>query len=126
VHYCKGGKPGYYPDIKGKGLGQIPLNLYDPLGWFPEQSAAEKQRGLYAELNNGRLAMIGLFSLLSESAVPGSNPQLKLLALEIPKYDGTLMTFDPSFDSPFVKDFFYVLGACALLQQLAVRRAATK
>ena len=55
VHYTKGGQPGYYPDIKGKGLGQIPLNLFDPLGWFPEKSPAEKQRGLYAELNNGRL-----------------------------------------------------------------------
>lgn len=29
VHYTKGGLPGYYPPIKGKGLGQIVLNLYD-------------------------------------------------------------------------------------------------
>eukprot|EP00632_Arachnochrysis_sp_CCMP2950_P009803 CAMPEP_0185720080 /NCGR_PEP_ID=MMETSP1164-20130828/49935_1 /TAXON_ID=1104430 /ORGANISM="Chrysoreinhardia sp, Strain CCMP2950" /LENGTH=280 /DNA_ID=CAMNT_0028387743 /DNA_START=55 /DNA_END=897 /DNA_ORIENTATION=- len=122
VHYTKGGQPGYYPPIKGKGLGQIQLDLYDPLGWFPELSPAEKERKLYAELNNGRLAMIGLFSLLSESAVPGSNPQLKFLALEIPKYDGKLMTFDSSLYSPFIEQFGYVLAACALVQQIQLRR----
>merc|ERR1712167_155097 len=75
VHYTKGGLPGYYPPIAGRaGFGQVTLNLYDPFGILPEQTAAEKERGLKAEVNNGRLAMIGLFSLLSYSKgliVPG-------------------------------------------------------
>merc|ERR1719310_2162120 len=29
VHYTKGGKPGYYPPIKGKGFGQITFNLWE-------------------------------------------------------------------------------------------------
>jgi hypothetical protein len=32
---------------------------------------------LKVEINNGRLAMIGLMSVLSEGAVPGSVPLLK-------------------------------------------------
>jgi hypothetical protein len=32
---------------------------------------------LQTEINNGRLAMIGLMSFLSEGAVPGSVPALK-------------------------------------------------
>ena len=66
--------------------------------------------------------MIGLFSLLAESAVPGSNPQLKFLQLEIPPYDGPLMAFDASLVSPFVKYAIDTLFVCAFLQQLAVRR----
>lgn len=126
MHYTKGGKPGYFPPIKGKGLGQIPLNLYDPFDILPELSAAEKERGLFAEINNGRLAMIGLFSLLSESAVPGSNPQYKILGIKIPEYSGKLMTFDSSLYSPFIEQFGYVLAVCALLQQFSIRRNANK
>jgi len=57
VHYTKGGQPGYYPPIKGQGLGQIPLNLFDPFDILPSQSAAEKERGLFAEVNNGALTV---------------------------------------------------------------------
>ena len=46
VHYTKGGKPGYYPPIKGRVGGQIQFNLYDPFNWFPEQGAESKARGL--------------------------------------------------------------------------------
>jgi len=70
--------------------------------------------------------MIGLFSLLAESAVPGSNPQYKILGVTIPEYTGKLMTFDPSLDDPFIAQFGYVLGVCAILQQLSIKRAATK
>lgn len=96
VHYTKGGKPGYYPPIAGKGLGQIPLNLYKPFDIFPEQTEAEKERGLKAEVNNGRAAMIGLFALLSESKGLIVPP---LDALEgFPKYAGDVMV-------PFSNDF---------------------
>ncbi|KAH8063514.1 serine carboxypeptidase [Aureococcus anophagefferens] len=75
VHYCSGGLPGYFPPISGKaGFGQVGFNLYDPFNWFPETSPEQKARGRQVEINNGRLAMLGMFSLLSESAAPGALP----------------------------------------------------
>ena len=63
---------GAYPRFDG-----LPLNLYDPFNLFKKASEEKKARGRNAEVNNGRLAMIGLFSLLAESKVPGS-AQIKL------------------------------------------------
>ena len=74
VHYTKGGKPGYYPPIKGRVGGQIQFNLYDPFNWFPEQGAESKARGLKSEILNGRAAMIGIMGFCSEAKVPGSVP----------------------------------------------------
>ena len=74
VHYTKGGKPGYYPPIKGRVGGQIQFNLYDPFNWFPEQGAESKARGLKSEILNGRAAMIGIMGFCSEACVPGSVP----------------------------------------------------
>ena len=46
---------------KGGPFKQILLDLYDPLGFgFRDMSAADKKKGLFAEINNGRMAMIGL------------------------------------------------------------------
>merc|ERR1712182_132620 len=53
----------------------VTLNLYDPLGWFNEDK--DKVRGRQVEINNGRLAMLGLFSLLAESKAPGAVPPLR-------------------------------------------------
>ena len=98
VHYAKGGMPGYYPPIGGTaGFGQVTFDLYKPFPIFPEQTDAEKERGRRVEINNGRLAMLGLFSLLSESAVPGSVPALDGFA-DFPKYAGNVMI-------PFSNDF---------------------
>ena len=72
VHYTKGGKPGYYPPIKGRVGGQIQFNLYDPFNWFPEQGAESKARGLKSEILNGRAAMIGIMGFCSEAKVPAS------------------------------------------------------
>jgi len=99
VHYTKGGLPGYYPPIAGKGLGQIGLNLYDPFGILPDQTAEEKERGRKCEVNNGRLAMIGLLSLLSESSTPGSVPALDGFE-SFPQYAGNVMI-------PFSNDFTF-------------------
>jgi len=99
VHYTKGGKPGYFPPIVGQGGGQITLNLWDPFqlpGGPSFQTEEEKERGRQVEINNGRLAMIGLFSLLSESKGLIVPP---LDALEgFPKYAGDVMV-------PFSNDF---------------------
>jgi len=93
-HYTKGGLPGYYPPIKGK-RPELIFNLYDPFGFFEQDSVEKKARGRLAEVNNGRLAMLGLFSLISEATVPGSVPALKDI---IPPYDGNVMI-------PFSGDF---------------------
>jgi len=122
VHYTQGGKPGFYPSIKGKGGfagGQILFDLYDPFGILPEQSEAEKKKGLFAEINNGRLAMIGLFSVLAESAVPGSNPQYAIFDIKIPESDVDIMgSVIPALTSPFAVKAYPVLALCAFFQQL--------
>ena len=90
VHYTKGGKPGYYPPIKGRVGGQIQFNLYDPFNWFPEQGAESKARGLKSEILNGRAAMIGIMGFLAESQCPGSVPILSKIQ-GFPHYDGDVM-----------------------------------
>jgi hypothetical protein len=118
-HYMRGGKPGYFPPfslpkgVKGQsGVGTledseglpllphpVPLNLYDPFGFNKNKSDEWKAKKLQTEINNGRLAMIGLMSLLSEGAVPGSVPALKGV---IPA-SGEINVMSP-FD--FTKPFF--------------------
>ena len=83
-HYMRGGQPGAYPRFDG-----LPLNLYDPFNLFKKASEEKKARGRNAEVNNGRLAMIGLFSLLAESKVPGSVPFLD--QFDFPAYAGNVM-----------------------------------
>ena len=94
-HYMKGGKPGYFPtfDLLPH---PVPYNLYDPWGVMKSKSEEEKAKGRLVEINNGRLAMIGLFGFLSEAQVPGSVPLLKGV---IPAYAGDVM-------APFATNVF--------------------
>jgi len=86
-HYMKGGKPGYFPSFNELPH-PVPLNLWDPFGFAKGLSDTAKARKLLVETNNGRLAMLGLMSLISAAKVPGSVPALAGL---IKQYDGEVM-----------------------------------
>jgi len=87
THYMRGGKPGYFPSFKAN-VHPLPLNLFDPFGFTKKLTPEAKAKKLVAEVNNGRLAMLGLFGFLAESKVPGSVPALTGL---IKPYDGDYM-----------------------------------
>jgi len=97
THYMKGGKPGYFPSFDMVPH-PVPLNLYDPWGVQKNKSESQLARGRLVEINNGRLAMIGLFGFVSESQVPGSVPFLKGL---VDSYSGDVM-------QPFINNVFDV------------------
>ena len=63
-HYMMGGTPG-----------KIPL-IWDPLGFTNKLSPETLARKRTAELKNGRLAMIGVMSLVSAHFIPNSVPLL--------------------------------------------------
>ena len=66
-HYVRGGKPGFFPSLKGRMPHPVPFNLFDPFGFTKKMTPERKEKALLAEINNGRLAMIGLFGLISAS-----------------------------------------------------------
>jgi hypothetical protein len=89
-HYMRGGKPGDFPNFSDSELipHPVPLNLFDPFGFSKKKTEAQKAEGLIKELNNGRLAQIGIIAFLSEQKLEGSVPLLKGL---VPHYSGEPM-----------------------------------
>ena len=76
AHYMKGGKPGAFPKFGSAIPHPVPFNYFDPFGLSKNRSEAAKEKGLKAEINNGRLAMLGIFGFLCEQTIPGSVPAL--------------------------------------------------
>jgi len=71
-HYMRGGVPGKFPnfsDHKELIPHPVPLNLFDPFGLSKGASEERKQAGLIKELNNGRLAQIGILGFLAAQKV---------------------------------------------------------
>jgi len=106
-HYMRGGKPGYFPTFDQLPH-PVPFNLYDPFGFAKKMSEEKKADRLLAEINNGRLAMLGLMSLVAEArAGPGAVPALTGL---IKEYEGQPMApfSETDKDLGLVKGMLYI------------------
>jgi len=91
THYMRGGKPGAFPNFSDNSElvpHPVPLNLFDPFGFSKKKTEGQKAEGLIKELNNGRLAQIGIIAFLSEQKIEGSVPLLKGV---VPHYAGEPM-----------------------------------
>jgi hypothetical protein len=88
AHYMRGGKPGFMPSFD-QIPHPVPFSLFDPFKLSKRASPEKKAKGLIAEINNGRLAMIGLMGFLAESQTQGSVPLLTGLGLK--SYSGNIM-----------------------------------
>lgn len=95
THYTKGGQPGKFPTFDAVPH-WTPFNLYDPFKFSKNMSDETKERRLVAEINNGRLAMLGIFGFLCEQTIPGSVPALSGV---VKSYAGETM-------APFSGDIF--------------------
>ena len=99
-----GGIPGKFPSLKKVMPHPVPFDLFDPFGLSKNASPEKKQKGLLAEINNGRLAQLGIMAFMAESKIPGSVPALG--GLNIAPYSGEVMAPFSAGDAslPYVSD----------------------
>ena len=105
----RGGKPGYFPTFDNLPH-PVPFDPFGPCKLTKNASPEKKAKGLITEVNNGRLAMIGLFGLLSASKgliVPG------LDGLGLKQYAGEYMAPLTANDAilPFAADMAKNIGS---------------
>jgi hypothetical protein len=108
----KGGKPGAFPSFEPirKEIGHPTLDLFDPFGLSKNASPEKKEKGLLIEINNGRLAMLGIMAFVSEARVPGSVPGLA--NANIASYSGEVMApWGPADTSVLYVDKMLEYGA---------------
>jgi len=97
-HYTKGRQPGKYPSFeKFRNSVHPVLDLYDPFGFNKKMSDETKERRLISELNNGRLAMLGIFGFLCADKIPGSVPALDILGISSPYAGDPMIPFEGQF-----------------------------
>ena len=78
-HYMRGGVPGKIESLPFDGIQGIwapKIKFWDPLGFTGALTEEQKAKKRKAELKNGRLAMIGVMSLVSAHFIPNSVPLL--------------------------------------------------
>ena len=97
LHYTKGGQPGKFPTFDAIPHA-VPFNLYDPFKFHTNLSEESKEKRLRAEINNGRLAQLGIIAFLSAQTIPGSVPALSGI---VKPYSGEVM-------APFSGDFSFM------------------
>lgn len=97
-HYTNGRQPGKFPSFQlfRDNIHPI-LDLYDPFQRSKKMGAELKARRLTMEINNGRLAMLGIMGFLVADTIPGSVPALDGIASP---YSGQVM-------NPFEGQFSY-------------------
>jgi hypothetical protein len=122
AHYMRGGVPGKFPNFNGNDVGSadwvndpkwinqgsVPhpvFNLYDPFELNSGKSREELDKSLLAEINNGRLAQIGIFGALSTTKgliVPGLD---SIPGIRDQAYDGEIMApFTAGDKLPFLPE----------------------
>lgn len=95
-HYMNGRQAGKYPTFQVfRDNIHFVLDLYDPFGFSKKMKDDVKERRLIMEINNGRLAMIGIFGFLAADKVEGSVPALGKIA--IPYSGDPMIPFEGQF-----------------------------
>jgi len=88
-HYMRGRQPGKYPSFQSfRDNVHFVFDLYDPFNLNKKMSEKKKAERLVMEINNGRLAMLGIFGFLVADTIPGAVPLLNSIAKP---YDGNVM-----------------------------------
>jgi len=119
-HYMRGRQPGKYPSFaQFRDTVHFVFDLYDPFNLFKKMSEEKKAERLLMEVNNGRLAMIGIFSFLVADKIPGAVPALTDIATP---YEGNVMV---PFGADFSLDQSTIVGTLSFIGILSAANAAS-